>query len=260
MADLQATRSFWVFLFALLGAGVTSGLGVWQLGRADQKQQLHDALEARQVLPLLLNKDVPCQESTWLRQEQRLAVLTGHWLHEHTVLLDNRPMQGRPGFLVLTPLHMTPAPATVGCQASVLLIQRGWLPRDPYDRARVPFFAKPLGEVQVPVRLTFAPSKTLSLQQAPAPEVGVLRQNVDMVALSREWRLALLPGSAQQTGPAKSASGVIPDDSLTRAWWQPQADVGKHHAYAAQWFLMAVVIMGLYGWFQWWRPMRAVKE
>ena len=30
--------------------------------------------------------------------------LQGRWQAEHTVYLDNRQMQGRPGFYVLTPL------------------------------------------------------------------------------------------------------------------------------------------------------------
>lgn len=260
MADPRSPRSFWVLLFTLMGVGVTSALGVWQMGRAEQKQQLHDDLVARQALPPLRNVDLPCQRDTWVQQEQRSAVLTGRWLHDHTVLLDNRPMQGRPGFLLLTPLQLAPAPAANGCHAHLLLVQRGWLPRDPHDRTRVPAFAKPLGEVRVTVRLTFAPSKMLSLQQDPAPEVGMLRQNVDMVSLAKEWQQALLPGSAQQLEPAQSANGVIQGDDLPRAWWQPQAEVGKHHAYAAQWFLMAIVMLGLYGWFQWWRPFQAVKE
>lgn len=260
MADPRSPRSFWVFLLTLLGVGLTSALGVWQIHRADQKQQLHDTLLARQAMPPLHNLDLPCQVSTWVQQEQRSAVLTGRWLHEHTVLLDNRPMQGRPGFLVLTPLLLTPAPAAPGCQTRLLLVQRGGVPRDLYDRTRVPVFAKPSGDVRVTVRLTFAPSKMLSLQQDPAPEVGMLRQNVDLALLAKEWQQTLLPGSAQQLEPAQSADGVIQGDDLPRAWWQPQADVGKHHAYAAQWFLMAIVMLGLYVWFQWLRPIQAVKE
>jgi cytochrome oxidase assembly protein ShyY1 len=47
---------------------------------------------------------------------------------------------------------------------------------------------------------------------------------------------------------------------LIRQWWQPEADVGKHQAYAAQWFLMALTMLGLYGWFQWWRPHQAIDQ
>jgi len=258
MAEHATRRSLWVLLSTVLGMGVTISMGIWQLDRAAQKQQLHDTLVARQSMPSLGNMALPCQTEAWLQKEQRQAQLTGRWMHEHTVVLDNRPMQGRPGLLVLTPLLLTPAP--VGCPKSALLVQRGWLPRDPYERTRIPEFAKPPGEVVVTVRLTFAPSKMLSLQRESAPEHGLLRQNVDLGALAKEWQVSLLPGSAQQLVHEQTLEEPVQDESMLRAWWQPVAEVGKHQAYAAQWFLMALVMLGLYGWFQWWRPYRAAKE
>ena len=49
----------------------------------------------------------------------RPVILHGHWLAAATVYLDNRQMNGRPGFYVLTPLQLDDRP-------EVVLVQRGW--------------------------------------------------------------------------------------------------------------------------------------
>jgi len=263
MAKAFTRQSVWIFLITVLGVSVTVSLGMWQLRRAEAKQHVYDLRMARQQMPALNNTDLSCLADGWLQQEQRQAMLTGHWLHAKTVVLDNRAMSGRAGFLVLTPLQLAPSPLGAGCASHDMnvLVQRGWLPRDAYDRTHIPEIAQQPGLVTVPVRLTFAPSKMLGLQAQAAIEHGVLRQNIDLTALTAEWRLPLLPGSAQQLADESGTSAVKPPAvGMLRQWWQPEADISKHHGYAAQWFLMALTMLGLYGWFQWWRPRLQAKK
>ena len=236
-----------VWLATAAGVAATGSLGVWQLQRADTKQQLHDAMQARGAQAPWSVDRVPCDAPAWQAAEQHRVMLQGRWLHAHTLFLDNRPMQGRAGFLVVTPLQLAESP---GCAARVVLVQRGWVPRDPHDRLRLPEVPQPAGDVTVLARLTWAPSRLMSLGRAETePEQGRIRQNIDPDALARTWGLALRPGSLQQLD-----DGVNSNDGLLRHWWQPSADVGKHHAYAAQWFGMAVAMLGLCLWSQWIRP------
>jgi len=126
-----------VALATLVGVGVTASLGQWQLNRAATKQALHDTIKARGRLPALDNTALPCTPEAWSAQAQRPVALRGHWLNERTVWLDNRAMGGRAGLFMLTPLRLSvPAGQGVDCAATVL-VQRGWVPRDPYDRLRV---------------------------------------------------------------------------------------------------------------------------
>ena len=85
----------------------------------------------------------------WPRERRRGApssstagvVLDGRWLAAHTVYLDNRQMNGRPGFFVVTPLRLDDGRA--------VLVQRGWLPRDCSDRtASLPPPTRPTGAVR----------------------------------------------------------------------------------------------------------------
>lgn len=274
---MSKLRSVVVVLSTVLGVAATSSLGFWQLRRADQKIAIHEAMMARQDLPPLGNGALPCEAHEWVQAEQRHVVLRGVWLAQHTVFLDNRSMDGRAGFLVLTPLSLAAegdAPGQGRCGSQTVLVQRGWVPRDMLDRTRLPDVHTPTGVIELVGRLVPAPSKLMELGTgsgvAPA---GHLRQNVDVADLSREWGLPLRPGSIQQLKPlaaseaGKAASAPAPIggiagvdvdvDGLLRHWWQPSAEVGKHQAYAAQWFAMAAVMVALYVWFQWLKPWRA---
>ena len=173
-------------------------------------------------------------------QQHRRTVLTGRWLGEHTVFLENRQMEGRPGFFVLTPLELAPGDA--------VLVQRGWVPRDPRDRTRVPAVPTP-GEpaVQVAGVLMPPPARLYDFGDGGS---GAVRQNLDLTAYAQEIGVALRPWSLQQ-----QAEGA-PDDGLARRWPAQTLDIHKHHGYAFQWFALAALLTGLYVWFQLLGPWR----
>ena len=125
-------------------------------------------------------------------------VLQGRWLPEHTVYLDNRQMQGRPGFFVLTPLQLS------GGGAGVVLVQRGWVARNFQDRTALASVETPQGEVEVTGRLALGPSRLLELAGADkGPGASRIRQNLDLATFAAETGLALAPLTVVQTqGPA----------------------------------------------------------
>ncbi len=270
---MSKMRSVVVLLATVLGVAVTTSLGFWQLRRADQKIAIHETMMARQHQTPLGNGALPCEAHDWSQAEQRHVALRGAWMAQHTIFLDNRSMDGRAGFLVLTPLRLAPdgdAPGLGRCGSQTVLVQRGWVPRDMLDRTRLPDVQTPTGVIELVGRMAPAPSKLMDLGAGAVP-TGRLRQNVDVGELSREWGLPLRPGSIQQlrplvvAGAGKAASSPasigglagVDVDGLLRHWWQPSAEVGKHQAYAAQWFAMAAVMAALYVWFQWLQPLRA---
>lgn len=233
------TRRAVVLLATVLGVVITASLGRWQLHRAAQKEALQQALDERRAELPVLQSAWPADEALAESQHYRRTHARGIWLASHTVFLDNRPMDGRAGFIVVTPLLIAPGQAVV--------VQRGWVPRDARDRTRLPLVPTPGGEVELDATFAPLPSHLFALGGADA---GVIRQNLDPRAYATEMKLRLLPFSLLQQG------APVPDDGLLRHWPRPAFNVQTHYGYAAQWFGLAALMVVLYAWFQWIQPRR----
>lgn len=262
-------------LLALL----TARLGVWQLDRATEKNTLAELQRQRAGTTPWTGRDWPCKRAAGvpdgvaatsttdlvdttaraLLPAQQPVRLRGRWLSRHTVFLDNRPMGGQPGFVVVTPLKLSDS----ACPDGIVLVQRGWWPRDAQDRQRLPDWSDADGEIELRGVVLPHVSQTYALgDEGPPPrEAGrVLRQNVDE-AFWRAWLgQSPLPGAVLQGHPevmtSVSQAGAAPPD-LLRDWPQPNLGVDKHHAYAAQWFALSALSVGLTLWFSVIRPRRA---
>ncbi|MDW5442111.1 SURF1 family protein [Polaromonas sp. SM01] len=242
MSSRLQTRRFVVLtLAAVLMVALTFSLGQWQLRRAAQKETLQAAIDAQKKLPALDGWALIATKNIADVMHRR-AVLQGTWQGAHTVYLDNRPMNGKSGFWVVTPLALTDS-------GQWILVQRGWVPRDFGDRTRLPAIVTPEGLVSVPGRMAPPPSKLYAFEGA---DQGRIRQNLDVAAFSAEIGVPLLPASMLQTGAAS--------EGLLRDWPAPNTGVDKHHGYAFQWFGLCALVAGLYVWFQLILPRRSKRH
>jgi surfeit locus 1 family protein len=239
-------RRIVVLVAALLTVLVTARLGLWQLDRAAQKEALQSALEHRADEPPLLQGELAATAQQAPAQHHRRTELHGQWLAQATVFLDNRQMNGRPGFFVLTPMRLVD-PASQGNAPRLVWVQRGWVPRDNDQRTRLPELPTPAGEVVVRGRVAPAPAR---LYQFGTEAAGPIRQNLDLEASAAELGPGVLPLTVVQTEAADVADG------LQRDWPAPAVDVHKHYGYAFQWFALCALVTGLYVWYQLVRPRR----
>jgi surfeit locus 1 family protein len=239
----KPSRRLWILAAALISMAGTARLGWWQLDRAAEKEALQAAIESQAAAPVLSAGELPVSESEAEAQRYRRITLRGTWLPQHTVYLDNRQMRGRPGFFVLTPLQLP--------RGDAVLVQRGWLPRDMAERARIAPYTTPEGEVEVQGRIAPWPSRLASLG---AEATGPIRQNLDFADYAASTRLALRPGAVAELAQPGNAG-----DGLLRDWPLPAVDVAKHYGYAAQWFAFCALTAGLYVWFQLIRPRRGAS-
>lgn len=225
---------FWlVALAAVIAAGVTLRLGMWQLSRAEHKQALQASIDRQSALPPLgetaLADAAPGATADLL---YRRVQLQGRWLGDHTVFLDNRQIAGKPGFYVLTPLQLMPSGLTV-------VIQRGWVQRNFSDRSALPPVDTPEGDVSVQGRIAPAPGK---LYEFDGAQQGKIRQNLDLPRFEAELGVPLAAFTVMQS----DAQG----DGLVRDWPAIDSGVDKHFGYAFQWFALCALISCLYLWFQ----------
>jgi surfeit locus 1 family protein len=267
-------RSRWIIaVAALLAAGGTAALGLWQLDRAKQKIALASAITTRAALPPITPIQLagsalaagqyagtpPPFEQQLEAQLERRIELSGRWLDQFSVYLDNRQMDGKPGFYLYTPLRLA--------DGRVLMVQRGWWPRDGQDRTRVPSPPETKGVVTFIGRITRAPGRTFSL--GSGGDTGRIRQNLAVVEYGRSVGLTVQPllivqldadvdsgtdgdGDAAQVQQSAPPASGVPD--LKRDWPKPAVDVDKHYGYATQWFALCALIVILYAWFQILRP------
>ncbi len=238
---LLAPRFWLVTVAAVAVAAGTLSLGQWQLGRAAQKESLQAAITAQARLARLDNNSFYAIKNS-PEAVHRKAQLKGVWQAGHTVFLDNRPMSGKTGFFVVTPLALEGS-------AQVMLVQRGWVPRDFANRTRLPDISTPSGTVTVLGRISPPPSK---LYEFKGIESGRIRQNLDMSVFAAEISLPLLPVSLLQTDAT--------DDGLLRDWAAPNLGVERHYGYAFQWFALCALVVFLYVWFQMILPLRIKKR
>jgi surfeit locus 1 family protein len=230
-----------VTLAAMLGVSATLALGAWQMSRAAQKIALQAAIERRQALPPADQRTVLAAASVG-ELVHRPVILRGTWAARHTLFLDNRQMNGKPGFYVVTPLQLEGSGAAV-------LVERGWVQRNFLQRDALPAIDTPAGVVEVRGRMAPPPGK---LYEFAGAGQGPIRQNVDLAQLRAETGLALLDLAVQQTGPAS--------EGLLREWPQAATGVEKHYGYAFQWWALSALIVLLYVWFQFIAPRRKVPH
>lgn len=229
-------------MVALLTAVGLAALGLWQLGRATEKEATQAAIAAHAALPELTHRDLGA-ESVSPSMIHRRVRLRGRWLPEATVYLDNRPMAGRVGFIVVTPLQLEGQPHAI-------LIQRGWVPRDAQDRTRLATVSTPVDTVEIEGRLVAHPNAVFDLGSSSGSS-GLIRQNIELDAYAAEIGASLVPLTVLQQGAAQ--------DGLLRDWAAPTVNVQKHYGYAFQWFAMSALVVGLYVWFQLFRPQRVTS-
>jgi surfeit locus 1 family protein len=224
-----------VLLVALSGILITALLGRWQLQRAAEKEQYQAAINDKKSYPVLQSAQLVSSGAPEQLVHQPVAV-SGTWLSHATVLLDNRQMQGRVGFFVMTPLQLDQAPW-------VVWVQRGWIARHFLEREQILDFETPSGKVVIQGLIAPPPSKLYTFETA---EQGRIRQNLDLQA--HQWGAGIhtLPVLVRQTGPAS--------EGLLRDWPQVDSGVQKHYGYAVQWFGLSALIVILWVWFQWLAP------
>lgn len=220
----------------LCGVTLTASLGVWQLQRAQTKIQAQaqwDQALAR--APQLFTATTVPVLADQLQHAPLRVQLRGRWLSASSVWLDNRAFDRRAGFWKVTPLQLNDA---AGRQATVLVL-RGWAPRDPADRTRLPATLEPNGEVNV--EGVALPALSHLMQLGRAPQSGPLPavwQNLDYPAFEAASGLKVEPLVVQQTDAATQEEG------LTRVPLRVAVGPEQHYGYAAQWFAMSALLAG----------------
>lgn len=199
-------------------------LGVWQLSRWEEKKILQQTVEQR-----LLAAPRPFSQPVIndIPRFSRITV-TGSFLNDHQILLDNQMYKGQAGYHVYTPFLPTG-------ETKLLLINRGWIPLGS-TRKDLPKIAPVVGTVTL-TGIINQPTSGLQLDN-PTPKPAItwpfVAQSIDFAALSSLLNRACFPFILQLTEENPTV-GFIP------APISQGISANRHLGYAVQWFTMAVV-------------------
>jgi surfeit locus 1 family protein len=155
-------------LTALLVMAITFSLGQWQLRRADEKRALGQAREqAQKAVPRAIDAAELAAVKAPSALENQAIQVRGRFDERYTVLIDNRTVNGKAGFHVVTPLKLEDS-------EMVVAVLRGWVERDIKDVKKIPLFKTP------------SPDQPLSIQGIAQTNLG---KSFDLLKLRYPTRL-----------------------------------------------------------------------
>jgi len=204
-------------------------LGNWQTRRAFEKTALQTRLNERAAAPPLV---LGAQHVDPAAIEYRHVIVTGEFVPSWPVFLDNRPNEGRSGFVLLMPFKIAGSDRYV-------LVERGWLPRGA-EHGSIPRFGTPAGRQRIEGIAVLRPARVLQLGTPTPLRPGAIVQNLEPAELARASGLDLQPFVLEQTS-RDAAAGDAATPALVRNWPAPGIDVDRHRGYAFQWYGLAVM-------------------
>lgn len=221
------------FIATVLLVALGIALGNWQMRRADEKLAIAARIAERASAAPLTFGGVqgPDRVDSGVHPteiEYRRVRISGEWVSDWPLFLDNRPQDGRAGFYLAMPFKI----AGSGTHVMVL---RGWLPRDPQEYTRLPTFATPGGVTTIEGVVTTSAGSVMQLGTPGTLKPGAIVQNLGLDEVARASGLRLAPFFVQQTGQG------APGETLVRDWPQAASGVDKHHGYAFQWYALAAM-------------------
>lgn len=218
----------WPTIGLVAGCALCLTAGFWQLGRAGEKTALFAAFDKNDGQQIVRDPVADDQAEKLLYARFKL---TGRYLPERQILLDNMTHEGRSGYQVLTPLRIG---------TTTVLVNRGWLPANP-DRNVLPDIAVRDNIRDVTGRLNRLPRAGYEFEPAaPQPEAAWPRRllfptaeeiSVHLGVTTRGYQLLLDP---------------VEPDGFIREWRPALTSPDKHLGYAIQWFTMAATLVIIY--------------
>lgn len=221
-------RPRWIALLLLVAVLVVAfvQLAAWQDRRHYERAARNAVIEANAdaaTVPLatVLAPSAPVDSDV----EWRQVTVEGRWDADGQVLVRNRPREGRPGYLVVTPLVPDAAPA--------LLVVRGWVPvgATAVDQPDVP--EPTAGDVTAVVRLRRAEEPKSA---GDLPTGHVLRVDPELISTGLGYPVYDGYGELVSQVPEPAAPLPLPAE--------PTLSAGPHLGYAVQWVLFACVAIG----------------
>lgn len=225
LKNFEFRPGFKGFLLTAVAVAVFGYLAVWQLGRAEQRdQQRMQIIERLEMPEQAFDADTVSLDSN---RYQRYT-LQGRFLNDGQVILDNVVLNGKVGYDVITPFVQQGS-------EQVFLVNRGWIKANP-DRRQFPDIR--VSEEPVSIMVSLDKPRSAPVVGAEVVDTANRWNYLDM-AYYRQQSGHRIPGYllllSEQTGPG-----------YQRQWPGIEDKSAMHIGYAIQWAAFALIALGTY--------------
>ncbi|MBU2039643.1 MAG: SURF1 family protein [Gammaproteobacteria bacterium] len=243
---MQQTRGKWstrkfrfnwgVTAFTLLLFPVLVSFGLWQLDREQQKIRLQNQYENRASEQPIEESDLDWNSADlgWMP-----ITATGNFNSEKQFLLDNRILDSKVGYEIITPFTT---------ETGTILVNRGWIAQG-QSRTEIPDLTVDEGRTEIVGHIYVPDGETFTLgadghENTSWPKL-IQKVDVDELATSL---------GTNNARPFIVRLRVDSPGVLQTNWAAINMQPEVHRAYAVQWFLMAAVLLILYIMFSFKQP------
>lgn len=157
----------------------------------------------------------------YVEPPQAPSIIKGHFLNEHTFLLDNKSVNGKVGYAVITPFQT---------YDRIFLVNRGFVAYK--SRNVVPEIPPVLGHQTIVGTKSFYELPVL-LNQSLQDPIKERVQFIDTKSLSKKLNSDIRPETFDQ----QYGAGVLTSFPKT----EPYINEHRHLGYAIQWWILAII-------------------
>ena len=229
IANYEFTAKLLPTLATLILLPVLIALGIWQLGRADEKRALLQAQAQQAQLPVY---DIANERDQPQDIAHRRLKAVGRFDARHLIYIDNKVHQGKVGYDVVEPLLLENSDVAV-------LVNRGWIAATE-SRAVLPTVPHVDSQqlIEGLARIETKDVASLGAGNRVGDDWPALVRWIDISDLQQSLPFKLKPYLLLQTNDTQ--------DGLVREWKFSSSPPEKNISYAIQWFSFALLLLGLY--------------
>lgn len=218
---------WWKTLIVIVGVIFLARLGFWQLDRLEQRRAFNATVAARwQESPFDLAVEGLPDDLSEL--EYRRVAVEGEFDYDNQIVLKERPRDGAPGVILVTPLVMDDGRA--------VLVARGWAP---YYLSAPENWPDLEESADAPVIGLIQESQVLPSGETPPTPAEAQTEwfQLNINAIQPQMPYELMPVFILQ----------LPEEGRSLAQYplreEPLVlDEGNHFSYAIQWFMFAAIL------------------
>lgn len=218
-----------VSLGIAVGCLILAKLGFWQLSRYQEKTNIIQQIDQNRQAGILDNTSIG--QAVPIGDGQQIK-LVGEFQNEYVFLLDNQILNGKVGYIVITPFMVT--------DGLWVLVNRGWIPLT-NNRQVFPKIAPIIGTVTIEGFLQKAYRTPLNIEPLESDQISwPLRvQQIDTKMFSNILGVELFAKLVRLQDNCEYCYQMPP---ILPEGFAPE----RHLGYAVQWFALCFTLLAMY--------------